>query len=587
LPYLLASLSPSFANRFNGMVETDSSFNFIRAKDFSSMIDNPFQLTYTDDLFLALPNGKLLIQTQFEKTAAYFAGVDYAYPADPAKNAIAIVETDANWNVSKFIAGGKTTLLSKQYLTAFNSTYCMSAGFSNFDVFNQSLPGSLPTTSYGTVNLIGFNAASDFNTAYSAVVTSTSNRADIAIVQTKSENFPTIGSTAWLGLTNNWNTSSNWSNGMPTVAMKALFNAPTVNYPTVSTAPTAATLQVNAGVNLPLPNNLVLVGGLKNDGGITINNAGTFQGFGTKEWRGNGTVTFTGSQVNNFYGNAFTNSIILSTNFATQYDLRIPTIMLNNAKLNLGNKKLIISNSSTNAISGENASSYIYGYDGTIERAINSTGSYIFPMGLFTNAQTVIVEGAITGTTPNTTISGVAITSALDGGWFSINPNQQPTAGNYDVTLKIQASTNLSPAAGNYVVIKRNNATSPWATAGNYNVATTGGGIVTIKNSNLTSFSDFAIGRAASDVSLSNDGFSKNLVSVYPNPTSNNLNLSFESNLENASIKIISILGQTVFEKQNISGKEQSIDVSNLNLGLYIIEFSNGSTKFNAKFIKN
>ena len=81
--------------------------------------------------------------------------------------------------------------------------------------------------------------------------------------------------------------------------------------------------------------------------------------------------------------------------------------------------------------------------------------------------------------------------------------------------------------------------------------------------------------------------FNKFTIVIYPNPTSCQINLSFENNLENASIKIISILGQTVFEKQNISEKEQSFDVSNLNIGLYIIEVSDGNTKFNAKFIKN
>jgi hypothetical protein len=223
-------------------------------------------------------------------------------------------------------------------------------------------------------------------------------------------------------------------------------------------------------------------------------------------------------------------------------------------------------------------------------------------MGSSTNAQTVVVdannlvgvtklstkfvEGALTGTTPNATISGVAITSALNAGWFSINPNQQPTSGTYDVTMKIQASTNLSPTVGNYVIIKRNNATSPWATAGNYNVATTAGGIVTIKNSNLTSFSDFAIGRAASDIGLSSNDFTKNSVSLYPNPTSNSLSLSFDNYLENGNLKIISTLGQTVLEKQNLSGSNFNFDVSTFANGIYVVQIGDGNRVNTIKFVK-
>lgn len=73
---------------------------------------------------------------------------------------------------------------------------------------------------------------------------------------------------------------------------------------------------------------------------------------------------------------------------------------------------------------------------------------------------------------------------------------------------------------------------------------------------------------------------------IYPNPTSNNLNLSFENNLENASIKIISILGQTVLEKQNISGNDLTLNISNLSKGIYILELYDGFSVSKAKFIK-
>ena len=73
---------------------------------------------------------------------------------------------------------------------------------------------------------------------------------------------------------------------------------------------------------------------------------------------------------------------------------------------------------------------------------------------------------------------------------------------------------------------------------------------------------------------------------IYPNPASNSINLSFEKNLENANLKIISILGQTVLEKQNLSGTNLSFDVSGLSNGTYVLQLKDGSTISTSKFIK-
>ena len=194
--------------------------------------------------------------------------------------------------------------------------------------------------------------------------------------------------------------------------------------------------------------------------------------------------------------------------------------------------------------------------------------------------------GAITGTAPSTSYNGVAITSALNGGWFKISSKMQPTSGNYDVTLKIQNSTNTSANVGEYIVIKRDNSASPWAANGVYNLGTTSGGVVTVKNSNLTSFSDFAIGKGGSDISLSNVSFDKKAISLYPNPASSQINLSFENNLEKASLKISTITGQTVFEKSNISGNSLSFDVSVLSNGIYVLQVIDANSISTSKFIK-
>ena len=85
---------------------------------------------------------------------------------------------------------------------------------------------------------------------------------------------------------------------------------------------------------------------------------------------------------------------------------------------------------------------------------------------------------------------------------------------------------------------------------------------------------------------LANENFSESKISVYPNPTSSQINFSFKNNLENASVKITSMLGQTVLEKQNLSGNNLSFDVLGLASGMYVVSVNNGGLVSNSKFIK-
>jgi ELWxxDGT repeat protein len=73
---------------------------------------------------------------------------------------------------------------------------------------------------------------------------------------------------------------------------------------------------------------------------------------------------------------------------------------------------------------------------------------------------------------------------------------------------------------------------------------------------------------------------------IYPNPTTTFIQLNFDESLENANLKIVSLVGQTVLEKQNVSGPDFSCDVSNLNAGWYVIQITSGTKQFNTKFIK-
>ncbi|MDA6072445.1 endonuclease [Flavobacterium sp. AC] len=72
---------------------------------------------------------------------------------------------------------------------------------------------------------------------------------------------------------------------------------------------------------------------------------------------------------------------------------------------------------------------------------------------------------------------------------------------------------------------------------------------------------------------------------LYPNPTNGNFNIYFDIINSPYSIEIISILGQKVFEKSNITDSLSTIN--NLPKGIYIVRINSGSETFNKKIIIN
>ncbi len=115
------------------------------------------------------------------------------------------------------------------------------------------------------------------------------------------------------------------------------------------------------------------------------------------------------------------------------------------------------------------------------------------------------------------------------------------------------------------------------------------GTTLTASNINTTgAFNDVFITQIdVSSITLKTNKYEvSNDLNLYPNPATNQLNISFEKNLEKANLKIISITGQTVYEKSNLSGDNLNLNVSDLLRGVYIIQVSDGISVSNSKFIK-
>jgi hypothetical protein len=101
------------------------------------------------------------------------------------------------------------------------------------------------------------------------------------------------------------------------------------------------------------------------------------------------------------------------------------------------------------------------------------------------------------------------------------------TGGTYSITVKEKGHTNSDPNPQNYCILKRVNSTSSWQSLGTHNVNTQNesGGIATAVRSELTSFSQFGIGKSASTLPIE-------LIFFKAEPNENLVNLSWATGCE-------------------------------------------------------
>lgn len=77
-------------------------------------------------------------------------------------------------------------------------------------------------------------------------------------------------------------------------------------------------------------------------------------------------------------------------------------------------------------------------------------------------------------------------------------------------------------------------------------------------------------------------------IEIYPNPANNYLNIVLPDDMqENISIRIVNSLGQVNIDKHDLSGELNTIDISNLDAGLYVVHVSKNQDVINKLFTKN
>ena len=74
---------------------------------------------------------------------------------------------------------------------------------------------------------------------------------------------------------------------------------------------------------------------------------------------------------------------------------------------------------------------------------------------------------------------------------------------------------------------------------------------------------------------------------IFPNPTTDKISLNFDfENQQLVAVKIVDIMGRTVYNKFDNLAKEMSIDVSSLNVGQYVVNIITDEGNASKKFVK-
>lgn len=177
----------------------------------------------------------------------------------------------------------------------------------------------------------------------------------------------------------------------------------------------------------------------------------------------------------------------------------------------------------------------------------------------------------------------------------SVNINNLTSAGGDDVFIcKLDASGNfvwakqLGGTSNDYATSIKVDASNKVYTSGYFQG--TGDFDPSINTVNLVSAGgpDAFIHKV--NQSISTTISESNLISeiqLFPNPTNGQINLVFNHQLTNVSLKLINSIGQIVFERSDPDGTNFSIDVSEQAKGIYLLEIINSGTVSRAKFVKN
>lgn len=446
------------------------------------------------------------------------------------------------YNIGTISRSFKPIAAPGQYMTRINSNGVPDSAFS-INTFSGS---SVNTLDFSIINLYR-NPAGKFvmlfnkksNAMNFANGNANQNSTTVAVQGLLQFTPPALSirhATTWTGTTNGvWTTASNWSNGVPTDSSNVIIPAGAPNYPqadyqlydySTSQWVKCGNLFIQQGASLYFGIGGNRVSGIIHNEGTLIykndvnNSYYEFSAWGDVAERayimGNGTIKYTGGLggiIPNFKsGN---NTVEIALNNTTDSLFFRECNSFKNLYLTKGN--ITFQNTNNNRFYVDSNFQFtpparVYG--GNITATLRSNQSVTFPIGNSTAVQPATISlfnspmpvyltagfsTTINGAAPNpatTTLNGQAFSALLNRGIWTISANSSLSAGAYyNAEFKLTGSTNTANAS-RYALLKRDNSSSDWAVAGTYQPARDSSGYAISGATNITSFSDFAIGIA-------------------------------------------------------------------------------------------
>lgn len=284
------------------------------------------------------------------------------------------------------------------------------------------------------------------------------------------------------------------------------------------------------------------------------------------------------------------------------------SIIYNNEALSTNGNQVYLEDDSSDPvfknsnIQGTSSSFYTNGnvYTGTYVDNINTNPGYISPSsgngqsfnGLVANWGIPAISPCVNGGYPFSNgqnpslldITGITriIGDTIDIGAFEFNLCPYITIDTSVTQNGIKLTAN---STGTYQWLDCNNSYNliPGATSKTYTPTSNGSYCVRIKKSGCL---DTSSCHSITSVSIIENNLN-NDISIYPNPTSDLLNISLENNIDLFSVRLFDIKNQTILEKNDLSGSKHSINISELSNGIYFLELKSQERTAKIKFIKS
>ncbi len=359
------------------------------------------------------------------------------------------------------------------------------------------------TVTFGSTTLTASFNDTDFQTLYPLHA---GIKGDIFIAKADYSNFTPPTSVKWLGIDNNWNNNANWSNNLvPDAGTIVEFDATTAQMPITASSPKALKVIIAQGVTASVPSALEIKNKLVINGTLQVRNSTayySFQNFKATELQGTGTLEFIGTGTASVYpslpgGKPFGyKDLTLATNENVMGNAAVFKDVVftgTNAEININLFEL--TSPDVNAIVGHSATNY---FSGTLQRAVNSSGAYVFPnpsasatvtLNNLQGVQKISVGYIVNGANPDLNFAGGICKNYLGDYYWNVITDATSTSGTYDVTLKKSKFENGVTDPARYVVISRTDSNTPWTFEGTKTTSTQTGGTTSgsvVKNGDMS-----------------------------------------------------------------------------------------------------